>query len=113
MHTARYFLDFFYTKIMQSKGLFFYMELLKECFLQYQMWKCLQSARFLFQNSPKDRMTHFNISYAEKRLRDKRKVDFPVKCEKYSKSRNYTVKNFHMVKFCQIEEIYRKFENLP
>ena len=58
-------------------------------------------------------MTHFNISYAEKRLRDKRKVDFPVKCEKYSKSRNYTVKNFHMVKFCQIEEIYRKFENLP
>ena len=33
-----------------------------------------------------------------------------VKCEKCSKGCFYTVKNFHMVKLCQIVELYNNFE---
>ena len=33
-----------------------------------------------------------------------------VKCDKYTKGRNYTVKKIHIVKFCQIVELYKNFE---
>ena len=70
--------------------------------------------KFFFKKSSKDRITHFNISVAVKRSAEinRKKWYSLIKCEKYSKSRCYIVKNFHMVKFCQIEETYRNFENL-
>ena len=39
-------------------------------------------------------------------------MDFRVKCEKYSKRRHYTFKNFQMVKLCEIVVLYQDFENL-
>ena len=39
-------------------------------------------------------------------------MDFRVKCKNYSKGRHFTVKNFHMVKFCQIVALYKNSENL-
>ena len=34
-------------------------------------------------------------------------MDFHAQCKKYSKDRHYTVKNFQIVKFCQIVALYK------
>ena len=36
-------------------------------------------------------------------------MNFRVKCEKYLKGRNYTVKKFHKVKFCQIAAVSKNY----
>lgn len=68
------------------------------------------------QNSAEDRMIHSIVSVTVNTTKIMISIKYGIsskmqKLFNYSKGRHYTVKNFHIVKFCQIKDFYKNFQN--